>query len=228
VLLHIQIRDFAIIDAAELELASGLTVLTGETGAGKSILVDALLLAAGGRAGAEVVRHGAERAEVSATFTIENNPAARAWLAEQSIEHEDECVLRRIVGADGRSRAYVNSQAMPVQALRQLGETLVDIHGQMEYQSLMKRAAQRELLDQSGDYRELLDSVAAQHRAWSELREQRDRAAASAQDREARLELLRYHLGELKALDLKAGELEELTAERQRLSQHGRLASGAR
>jgi DNA repair protein RecN (Recombination protein N) len=229
VLLHIQIRDFAIIDTAELELASGLTVLTGETGAGKSILVDALLLAAGGRAGAEVVRHGAERAEVSATFTIASNPAARAWLVEQSIEHEDESVvLRRIVGADGRSRAYVNSQSMPVQALRQLGETLVDVHGQMEYQSLMKRAAQRELLDQSGNYRALLAAVAAQHRAWSELREQRDRAAATAQDREARLELLRYHLSELKALDLKAGEIEELTAERQRLSQHGRLASGAR
>ncbi len=228
-LLHIQIRDFAIIDAAELELASGLTVLTGETGAGKSILVDALLLAAGGRAGAEVVRHGAERAEVSATFTIANNPAARAWLAEQSLEHEDgSVVLRRSVGADGRSRAYVNGQTMPVQALRQLGETLVDIHGQMEYQSLMRRAAQRELLDQSGDYRELLTAVGEQHRAWSELREQRDRAAASAQDREARLELLRYHLNELKALDLKSGEIEELTAERQRLSQHGRLASGAR
>jgi DNA repair protein RecN (Recombination protein N) len=229
VLLHIQIRDFAIIDAAELELASGLTVLTGETGAGKSILVDALLLAAGGRAGAEVVRHGAERAEVAATFTIANNPAARAWLAEQSIEHEDESVvLRRIVGADGRSRAYVNGQTMPVQALRQLGETLVDIHGQMEYQSLMRRAAQRELLDQGGDYRQLLTAVGEQHRAWSELREQRDRAAASAQDREARLELLRYHLGELQALDLKPGEIEELSAERQRLSQHGRLASGAR
>ena len=228
-LLHIQIRDFAIIDAAELEFASGLTVLTGETGAGKSILVDALLLAAGGRAGAEVVRHGAERAEVSATFTIANNPAARAWLAEQSLEHEDgSVVLRRSVGADGRSRAYVNGQTMPVQALRQLGETLVDIHGQMEYQSLMRRAAQRELLDQSGDYRELLTAVGDQHRAWSELREQRDRAAASAQDREARLELLRYHLGELQALDLKPGEIEELTAERQRLSQHGRLASGAR
>lgn len=227
-LLHIQIRDFAIVDTAELELACGLTVLTGETGAGKSILVGALLLAAGGRAGAEVVRHGSERAEVSATFTVANNAAACAWLAEQSIEHEGECVLRRIVGADGRSRAYVNSQAMPVQALRQLGETLVDIHGQMEYQSLMKRAAQRELLDQSGDYRELLDAAAGQHRAWTELREQRDRAAASAQDRDARLELLRYHLGELQALDLKAGEIDELTAERQRLSQHGRLASGAR
>jgi DNA repair protein RecN (Recombination protein N) len=116
---------------------------------------------------------------------------------------------------------------MPVQALRQLGETLVDIHGQMEYQSLMKRAAQRELLDQSGDYRELLESVAAQHRAWSELREQRDRAAASAQDREARLELLRYHLAELKALDLKAGEL-RITAERTATVAARPMASGAR
>jgi DNA repair protein RecN (Recombination protein N) len=228
VLLHIQIRDFAIIDAVELELGAGLTVLTGETGAGKSILVDALLLAAGGRAGAEVVRHGAERAEVSATFAIANDSAARAWLAEQSVEHEGECVLRRIVGADGRSRAYVNGQAMPVQSLRQLGEALVDIHGQMEYQSLMRRAAQRELLDQSGDYRELLAAVAELHRSWSGLREQRDQAAASAQDREARLDMLRYHLGELQALDLKAGEIDELTSERQRLSQHGRLASGAR
>jgi DNA repair protein RecN (Recombination protein N) len=227
-LTHIQIRDFAIIDAVELELGPGLTVLTGETGAGKSILVDALLLAAGGRAGAEVVRHGADRAEVSATFAIEKNPAAQAWLAEQSIEHEGECVLRRVIAADGRSRAYVNGQAMPVQALRQLGETLVDVHGQMEYQSLVRRAAQRELLDQSGDHRELLNAVATAWRALSEVKEERDRAAASAQDREARLELLRYHLTELQALDLKEGEADELSTERQRLSQRGRLASGAR
>jgi DNA repair protein RecN (Recombination protein N) len=228
VLVHIQIRDFAIIDAIELELGSELTVLTGETGAGKSILVDALLLAAGGRAGAEVVRHGAERAEVSATFAVRGNAAAEAWLSEQSIEHEGECVLRRVIGSDGRSRAYVNGQAMSVQSLRQLGETLVDVHGQMEYQSLMKRAAQRDLLDQSGDYPALLTDVANRYREWSTLREQRDRSAASAQDRDARLELLRYYLNELNALDLKGDELPELTAERQRLSQHGRLASGAR
>lgn len=227
-LTHIQIRDFAIIDAVELELGPGLTVLTGETGAGKSILVDALLLAAGGRAGAEVVRHGAERAEVSATFAIQKNTAATAWLAEQSIEHEGECVLRRVVAADGRSRAYVNGQAMPVQSLRQLGETLVDVHGQMEYQSLVRRSAQRELLDQSGEHKELLANVTAAWRTWSQVKEERDRAAASAQDREARLELLRYHVGELKALDLKEGEADELAIERQRLSQRGRLASGAR
>jgi DNA repair protein RecN (Recombination protein N) len=228
VLTHIQIRDFAIIDAVELELDAGLTVLTGETGAGKSILVDALLLAAGGRAGAEVVRHGCERAEVSATFEIKANRPACDWLAEQSIEHDGECVLRRVIGADGRSRAYVNGQAMPIQSLRQLGETLVDVHGQMEYQSLVRRTAQRELLDRSGDHMQLLDAVQSLWSALSKLKEEYDRANASAQDREARLELLRYHLNELNALDLKSGEIDDLLAERQRLAQRGRLSAGAR
>ena len=225
---HIQIRDFAIIDAVELELGPGLTVLTGETGAGKSILVDALLLAAGGRAGAEVVRHGAERAEVSATFSVAGNNDALAWLDEQAIEHDGECVLRRIVGGDGRSRAYVNGQAMPIQALRRLGESLVDVHGQMEYQSLMRRAAQRELLDRNGDHETLVKAVSQQWQALSALRDARDQAAASTQDRDARLELLQYHLTEFKALDLKFGESEELASERLRLSQRGRLAEGAR
>ena len=137
-------------------------------------------------------------------------------------------MLRRVVGADGRSRAYLNGQAMPVQSLRQLGETLLDVHGQMEYQSLVRRSAQRDLLDHSGEHDELLSQVAQRWRAWSTLRAERDKAAASTHDREARLELLRYHLGELKALDLKPGEIDELGAERQRLSQRGRLASGAR
>ena len=227
-LTHIQIRDFAIIDAVELELSAGLTVLTGETGAGKSILVDALLLASGGRAGAEVVRHGAERAEVSATFSVKGNAPALAWLVEQSIEHEGECVLRRVVGADGRSRAYVNGQSLSVQAVRQLGEALVDVHGQMEYQSLVRGPAQRELLDRSGEHDGLVAKVAAQWASLADLRDQHARATASAQDRESRLELLSYHLRELATLDLKPGEIEELSAERQKLSQHGRLAIGAR
>jgi DNA repair protein RecN (Recombination protein N) len=227
VLTHIQIRDFAIIDSIELELSHGLTVLTGETGAGKSILVDALLLAAGGRAGAEVVRHGSERAEVSATFAIEDNEPACAWLADQAIEHEGECILRRVVSADGRSRGYVNGQAMPVQSLRQLGEMLVEVHGQMEYQALVRRAEQRQLLDRSGDHLDLVESVADRWRALAVLRDERDRVNASAQDRDARLELLRYHLSEFQGLDLKPGEFDELTQERNRLSQGGRLASGA-
>jgi DNA repair protein RecN (Recombination protein N) len=228
VLTHIQIRDFAIIDAVELELGNGLTVLTGETGAGKSILVDALLVAVGGRAGAEVVRHGTERAEVSATFGVESNSAALDWLNEQAIEHDGECVLRRVVGSDGRSRGYVNGQSMSVQSLRQLGETLLDVHGQMEYQSLMRRAAQRDLLDRNGDYDPLVRAVTEQWRTMNSLRQERDEAAASAKDRDARLEMLRYHLTELKALDLKAGEIDELGAESVRLSQRGKLAEGAR
>jgi DNA repair protein RecN (Recombination protein N) len=228
VLTHIQIRDFAIIDAVELELAAGLTVLTGETGAGKSILVDALLLAAGGRAGAEVVRHGSERAEVSATFAIEGNAAALAWLHEQSIDHEGECVLRRVVGSDGRSRGYVNGQAIAIQSLRQLGELIVDVHGQMEYQSLMRRAAQRDLLDTHAGHDPLIEPVVARWRSLASLRAERASALASAQDREARLELLKYHVSELTAVDLKPGEPDELAAERTRLSQRGRLAEGAR
>ena len=227
-LTHIQIRDFAIIDAVELELGAGLTVLTGETGAGKSILVDALLLAAGGRAGSEVVRHGSERAEVSATFDIEKNLPALEWLQEQSLEHDGECVLRRVVAADGRSRAYINGQAMPIQALRQLGETLVDVHGQMEYQSLVRQAMQRELLDRSGDYLASLDSVRAAWLVLSKLREDYARASASVADRDTRLDILRYQLGELNALELKAGEFESLSSERQRLAQSGRLGAGAR
>lgn len=227
-LTHIQIRDFAIIDSIELELGTGLTVLTGETGAGKSILVDALLLAAGGRAGAEVVRHGAERAEVSASFDVGTNQAALAWLANQALDHEGECVLRRVVSADGRSRAYVNGQSMSVQALRQLGESLVDVHGQMEYQSLVRSATQRELLDGSGDYGAVLDSV---REAWGDvarLREEHALVQASVSDRDSRLEMLRYHLSELQALELKPSETESLLSERQRLAQRGRLGKGAR
>jgi len=226
-LTHIQIRDFAIIDAVELELEPGLTVLTGETGAGKSILVDALLLAAGGRAGSEVVRHGAERAEVTATFAVNGSRAISAWFAEQEMDCDDECVVRRVIAADGRSRAYVNGQTIAIQALRQLGEALVDVHGQMEYQSLMKRTAQRQLLDNFGGHEALVDATVSAWRALKTLRTDRDTALASSQDRAARLELLRYHVAELKALDLKPGEAAELATERQRVAQSGRLAQGA-
>lgn len=224
----IQIRDFAIIDRIELELAAGMTALTGETGAGKSILVDALLFAVGGRAGTEIIRHGCDRAEVTATFSIRGNPATAAWFREQDIDFDDECVLRRLMGNDGRSRAWVNGQTMPVQALRQLGETLVDVHGQMEYQSLMKRSAQRELLDQHGQHNELLECVAASWQTLKNLRMQHAETGRSAQDRYERLNLLRYHLGELEALALQPNEAAELNAERQRHTHSGKLAAGVR
>ncbi len=148
-LTQLHIRDFAIVEAVELEFGPGYTALTGETGAGKSILVDALLLAVGGRADSGVIRHGCDRAEISAAFGVRDNRAARDWLDEQSIEHDGEVLLRRVISADGRSRAYVNGQAVPVQSLRALGELLLDVHGQLEFQSLSRRAYQRELLDDS-------------------------------------------------------------------------------
>jgi DNA repair protein RecN (Recombination protein N) len=228
VLAHLQIRDLAVIDAAELELAAGLTALTGETGAGKSIVVDAVMLALGGRASAEVLRHGAERAEVTATFEFGADPAVRRWLEEQSIEAEGGgLVLRRVIGRDGRSRQYVNGQALPAQSVRALAELLVDIHGQQEFQSLVARNTQREIVDDHGVAARLTAEVASLAGEWRLCDTERSRLAGEAQDRGARRELLRYQVGELEALGLGAGEAEALADERNRLANRGRLAEAA-
>lgn len=227
-LTYLQIRDFAIIDSIELELRPGLTVLTGETGAGKSILVDALQLIAGGRAGAEVVRHGAERAEISATFDITKGPRElKRWLDEQSITTSEELSVRRVVSTDGRSRAYLNGQSVPVQQLREVGNILIDIHGQHEFQSLMRSAAQRELLDGYGKHEGLVGQVGIAHRVWLELLNRTVELEGKARDRDARLELLRYQVHELTALQLKGGEVASLGEERGRLANRGRLAEAA-
>ncbi|MBS0375362.1 MAG: DNA repair protein RecN [Proteobacteria bacterium] len=226
-LTHLQIRDFAIIDAAELELGDGLTALTGETGAGKSILVDAVLLAIGGRGGPDVVRHGAERAEITATFDIRRNAAARAWLEEQSLEHDGEVMLRRQIGADGRSRAYVNGQAQPVNQVRALGERLLDIHGQQEFLTLVRPDTQRALLDAHGGHAALLAPVARLAHEYRAVEAELHDLALAAAERDARLELLSYQVQELEALALEAGEPEALAAEAQRLANRGRLATGA-
>ena len=226
-LTHLQIRDFAIIDAVELELRPGLTVLTGETGAGKSILVDALQLVAGGRAGAEVIRHGSERAEVSATFDLSKAPRElKQWLEEQSVGLGPELVVRRVVGSDGRSRAYLNGQSVPVQLLREAGNILIDIHGQHEFQSLTRNAAQRELLDDYGSLTGLVGQVGIAHRVWLELLNRTLDLESKARDRDAKLELLRYQVQELQALQVKPGEVEALAEERGRLANRGRLAAG--
>ena len=227
-LTHLQIRDFAIIDAIELELRPGLTVLTGETGAGKSILVDALQLLAGGRAGSEVVRHGAERAEISGTFDLAQAPRElKQWLEEQSLSGGEELIIRRVVAADGRSRAYLNGQSVSLQLLREAGNILIDIHGQHEFQSLMRSAAQRELLDGYGKHESLAAQVGIAHRVWLEILNRTLDLETKARDRDAKLELLRYQVTELKALQLKDGEIASLTEERARLSNRGRLAEGA-
>jgi len=227
-LTHLQIRDFAIIDLIDLEVRAGLTVLTGETGAGKSIMVDALALLAGGKGGAEVVRAGTERAELSATFDISKSPAAlREILAEQSVDAEDELTVRRVIASDGRSRGYLNGVSVPLQLLRDVGALIVDIHGQHEFQSLTRGSAQRELLDDFGDNLELAGKVREAHKVWIALVNRTVELEGKARDRDSRLELLRFQVSELKALDLKDGEVAQLMEERTRHSNRGRLAEAA-
>jgi DNA repair protein RecN (Recombination protein N) len=227
-LIRLQIRDFAIIEAVELELRPGLTVLTGETGAGKSILVDALQLLAGGRGGPEMIRHGAERAEIAATFDLSKaRPGLSRWLEEQSIDADNDLIVRRILSTDGRSRAYLNSQSVPVQLLREAGSILIDIHGQHEFQSLTRTAAQRELLDVYGRLSPLVDQVGIAYRVWREMLERTLELESRARDREAKLELLKYQVGELQALQLEDGEVTRLSEERARLMNRGRLAEAA-
>ena len=223
----VSVRNFAIIDEASLELGPGLTVLTGETGAGKSILVDALGLVLGDRADAAAVRHGAERAEITATFDLAGLPEVAAWLNEQALDAEGECVLRRVIGAEGRSRAWINGAPATLQTLRELGELLVDIHGQHEHQSLTRPAAQRELLDARLPDPAPARAVAGAWQAWRKAVDERARLEAAGRDREQRLDLLRYQLRELEGLAPVAGEAAELEAEFSRLANAGKLAEGA-
>lgn len=227
-LTHLQIRDLAIVDAVELDFVPGLTVLTGETGAGKSIIVDALTLIGGARATADQIRAGAERAEVAATFDLRGAPKElRDLLEEQSIEAEDELLVRRVVSTDGRSRAYLNGQAVPVQQLRDAVGLLLDVHGQHEFQSLLRGSAQRELLDAYGKLEPLAGEVQVAHATWLTLLNRQLEFESSLRDRESRLEMLRFQESELAALGLKPGEIAALHAEAARLGSRGRLIEGA-
>ena len=226
-LTHLQLRDLVIVDTAELDFGPGLTALTGETGAGKSIVVDALLLIAGGRAAGDVVRQGAARAEIAASFAALPE-AAKSWLDAQAIEHEGEVIVRRVIGADGRSRAYVNGQPVPLQQLREFGEFLIEIHGQQEFQHLVKRGAQREMLDEHLDAPDLKDAVAETGAAARAAARDYDSLKAAAENRESRLDLLRYQLGELQAEVTTVAAIEELFVEQKRAAARGRLSAAAR
>jgi len=227
-LTSLQVRNFAIIDEVEIEFSPGMTVLTGETGAGKSILVDALGLVLGERGGSGLVRSGAKRAEFVAEFDLRNLPAAREWLDEQMLDQDDECNMRRVIGADGRSRAFINGNSVPLQSCKTLGEMLLDIHGQHFHQSLARRTVQRNLLDYFGGLVDLSVATSNAFHDWNGLAEKLAALDAANNDRNARLELLRFQIGELDALDLQPGELEDLALERSKLQNSGRLAEGVR
>src|SRR5208283_4703448 len=218
-LTHLKLRDLVIVDEAELEFGPGLTALTGETGAGKSIVVDALLLVAGSRGAGDVVRHGAERAEVAASFAGLCAGALR-W-------HEGEVLVRRVIGADGRSRAYINGQMVPIQALREFSDMLIEIHGQQEFQHLVKRSAQRDLLDERLGDPQLSAPVAQVYERYRACRREHESLKSAAESRDARLDLLRYQLTEFKAEVTTVAAIEELFAEQKRIAGHGRLAAAA-
>ncbi|MCI0517302.1 MAG: DNA repair protein RecN [Woeseiaceae bacterium] len=223
-LTRLQVRDFAIIDQATIEFHGGMTVLTGETGAGKSILVDAIGLVVGERGSGGLVRGGCDRAEFAAEFDLSQHDEARAWLKEQALDADNDCLLRRVVAADGRSRAFINGNPVTLQNLKALGEILLDIHGQHFHQSLVRRSVQRDLLDHYGAHAQLRVATDTAFREWQSLAVQLKELETANRDREARLELLRFQSGEFESLNLKPGEYEELQAERRMLQNSGRLA----
>ncbi|MEO7743516.1 MAG: DNA repair protein RecN, partial [Usitatibacter sp.] len=215
----LSIRDYVIVERLDIELASGFTALTGETGAGKSILVDAVKLALGDRADATVVRSGAQRTEISADFDVESLPEARRWLEAQDLEDgEGACILRRTLDATGRSRAFVNGRPATAAQLRELGELLLDIHGQHDHQLLLKRDRQRALLDAFGGSEDLAREVAALHGAWRRVAEQRA-AREGAQKSSARERaLIAHELRELESLAFEPRQWQDDQAEHRRLA----------
>jgi DNA repair protein RecN (Recombination protein N) len=225
-LLSLAIRNFVIVDELELEFAPGFTVLTGETGAGKSILIDALLLALGERADADVVREGAPRADIAAEFRA--GPAAMDWLRENELHGDgDTALMRRTVDANGRSKAFINGTAVTLAQLRELGELLVDVHGQHAHQSLLKPAAQLALLDEHGGLRQSSRAVATAFGEWRRHTRARSEAEAMAASALAEQDRLRWIVEELSEVSPQPGEWESVEAEHKRLSHAAGLLEGA-
>lgn len=221
---HLSIRDFVIVAALDLEFDSGFTVFSGETGAGKSILIDALALALGERADASVVRTGSGRADISAEFTPHDRVAR--WLDEHAFDADDTVMLRRVIDANGRSRAFINGTSATLAQLREVGEMLVDIHGQHAHQLLMRADAQRELFDTHAGLAADAAAVARGYRAWRDATHAIDAAQAHERERQLEREKLAWQLAELDKLAPQPGEWDEITAEHKRLTHSANLIDG--
>ncbi|MEE3214340.1 MAG: AAA family ATPase, partial [Pseudomonadota bacterium] len=216
-LTELSIQDFAIVDHLELELDGGMTAITGETGAGKSILLGALGLCLGERGDAGSVRHGQSRADLSARFDISGLPNARTWLESRELSADD-CLLRRVVTKSGRSKAWINGQPATIADLKSLGETLIEIHGQHAHQALLAEDTHLRLLDDLADHRESVARLAELYREWQATRRQLKRLADDSDDIRARRQLLRYQVEELDQLGLGEEELDSLEQEQELLA----------
>jgi DNA repair protein RecN (Recombination protein N) len=222
------IRDFVIVDFVELDLSSGFTVFTGETGAGKSILIDALTLALGGRADASVVREGAARADIVAEFTGEQDASLQSWLSDHAFDNdESSLLLRRVIDNAGRSKAFINGVTATITQLRELGEMLVDIHGQHAHQSLLRADAQRQLLDAHAGLQERVKEVSAAFKQWRALTKQREEFERDTKQALLERERLEWQVSELQKLAPQSGEWAEVCSEHSRLSHAASLIEGA-
>ncbi|KOO07132.1 DNA repair protein RecN [Vibrio hepatarius] len=224
-LAHLSVNNFAIVKSLQLELSQGMTTITGETGAGKSIAIDALGLCLGGRAEASMVRQGEEKTEVSAAFSLDNNIHATRWLEDNDLLDGSDCILRRIVSKEGRSRAFINGSPVPLSQLKALGQLLINIHGQHAHHHLMKSEYQMAMLDQYAGHTNLLKSTRNAYQSWrqadNDLKQLKENSAANL----AQKQLLEYQIKELNELSLGEEEYAELEQEHKRLSNSGELAS---
>jgi DNA repair protein RecN (Recombination protein N) len=224
----LSIRDFVIVDSLELDFADGFTALTGETGAGKSILIDALSLALGERGDATMVRAGCDRAEIGAEFNISNVPLLRHWLQEQELEGDDDvCLLRRVMDNNGRSRGFINGRSATMQQLRAAGDFLLDIHGQHAHQLLLRPGAQRNLLDGYAGLLSEAQTVAKLYEDWQALHRRRVELEQNAEAVAAERELLQFQQRELEMLNFGTQEWDELQMEHSRLSHAASLLETA-
>jgi DNA repair protein RecN (Recombination protein N) len=217
---HLHIRNFAIVPTLDLDIRDGFTAITGETGAGKSILVDALGLLLGDRSDAAWVRSGAERAELTAEFSLKDNDEARRWLDESELSADGYCLLRRTINASGRSRAFINGSPVTVAQIQALGHLLVEIHGQNEHLRLTRTAEQFKLLDRSGNFAKDLARVKSVHAEWKQLNEELNTLDQETSLSATELEFLDFQLAELQQHDLAAGSVNAMQTE------HDRLAAG--
>lgn len=222
----LSIRDFVIVDHIELEFSAGFSVLTGETGAGKSILIDALSLALGGRGDASMVRSGANKADICAEFS--STKACDVWLEEQELNTEENMILlRRVIDQAGRSKAYINGVAATSAQLRELGTLLVDIHGQHAHQSLLQKDMQRQLLDSHGKLTTQVHAVSDLYKSWHALRQQRSQFESNAKQVLLERERLEWQLNELDKLRVQPGEWQDIANEHSRLAHAASLIDGA-
>ncbi len=215
---HLTIDNFAIADHLEVEYQAGMTAITGETGAGKSITLDAMGLALGDRADASVVRHGAERADINLTFDISQITMAQQWLQQRDLSHGDECVLRRVITREGRSRGFINGRPATLQDLKSLGGLLIDIHNQHAHQSLLNKEQQSRLLDEYAGLQQPVSKIRQLHQQYNQLNQQLQQMQSQQNEGHARLQLLTYQVEELDQLALAEGEVEQLEREQKLLA----------